>query len=211
MVDKVNTLISIFIVVISAICVLLAILCIIYFVSRKKNEKESNAELGKEEKEKETSKTKTFAVESVIDFMEFDKVEDNMIIQKKGTKFIMVVECQGVNYDLMSEVEKNGVEEGFIQFLNTIRYPIQIYTQTRTINLEDSIRTYKDKVKEIEDNLHKQELSYNEMVKSGRYTKEQLQQAYYELTKSRNLSEYGKDIIYSTEKMSLNKNILNLI
>ncbi len=209
MVDKVNTLISIFIVVISAICVLLAILCIIYFVSRKKNEKESNAELGKEEKEKETSKTKTFAVESVIDFMEFDKVEDNMIIQKKGTKFIMVVECQGVNYDLMSEVEKNGVEEGFIQFLNTIRYPIQIYTQTRTINLEDSIRTYKDKVKEIEDNLHKQELSYNEMVKSGRYTKEQLQQAYYELTKSRNLSEYGKDIIYSTEKMSLNKNILN--
>lgn len=96
----------------------------------------------------------------------------------------MVVECQGVNYDLMSEVEKNGVEEGFIQFLNTIRYPIQIYTQTRTINLEDSIRTYKDKVKEIEDNLHKQELSYNEMVKSGRYTKEQLQQAYYELTKA---------------------------
>src|SRR5699024_5465090 len=34
-------------------------------------------------------------------------------------------------------------------------------------------------------------------------------QAYYELTKQRNLAEYGKDIIYNTEKMSLNKNVLN--
>ena len=32
---------------------------------------------------------------------------------------------------------------------------------------------------------------------------------YYELTKQKNLTEYGKDIIYSTEKMSLNKNVLN--
>ena len=47
------------------------------------------------------------------------------------------------------------------------------------------------------------------MLKSGKYTKEQLDKAYYELTKSRNLSEYGKDIMYTTEKMSLNKNVLN--
>lgn len=121
----------------------------------------------------------------------------------------MVVECQGINYDLMSEVEKNGVEEGFIQFLNTIRYPIQIYTQTRTINLEGSIQTYKEKVKVIEDTLEKQELQYKDMVSSGRYSKEQLDKAYYTLTKQRNLAEYGKDIIYTTEKMSLNKNVLN--
>lgn len=38
--------------------------------------------------------------------MEFDKIEDNMIITQNGIKYIMVVECQGVNYDLMSEVEK---------------------------------------------------------------------------------------------------------
>ncbi len=80
--------------------------------------------------------------------MEFDTVEDNMISTKNGGKYvIMVVECQGINYDLMSEVEKNAVEEGFIQFLNTLRHPIQIYTQTRTINLESSIQTYRDKVK----------------------------------------------------------------
>ena len=144
-----------------------------------------------------------------MDFMEFDTVEDNMIVQKNGNKYIMVIECQGINYDLMSAVEKNSVEEGFIQFLNTIRHPIQIYVQTRTINLESSLQTYRDKVKEIEESLQREEVKYKEMSSSGNYTREELNQAYYELTKQRNLAEYGKDIIYNTEKMSLNKNVLN--
>ena len=118
----------------------------------------------------------------------------------------MVVACQGINYDLMSEVEKNAVEEGFVQFLNTIRYPIQIYTQTRTINLDASIQAYKEK---LEVALEKQEMRYNEMKRSERYTQEQLDKTYFELTKQRNLCEYGKDIIFNTEKMSLNRNVLN--
>ena len=209
MLNSPETLVYIFTIVIIVILVLLAILAIVYFTSRnKKNKKEAKAEKAADDKST-IQKSKTFAVESVMDFMEFDKVEDNMIVQKNGNKYIMVVECQGINYDLMSEVEKNSVEEGFIQFLNTIRHPIQIYVQTRTINLESSLQTYKDKVKEIEDNLHKQEMRYKEMQSSGNYTKEQLDKAYYELTKQRNLNEYGKDIIYNTEKMSLNKNVLN--
>ena len=47
------------------------------------------------------------------------------------------------------------------------------------------------------------------MVTSGRYTQEQLNAEFYELTKATNLYEYGKDIIYTTERMSLNKNVLN--
>ena len=162
-----------------------------------------------EAKAKATTKAKTFAVESVIDFMEFEKVEDNMIVGKNGMKYLMVVECQGINYDLMSEIEKNSVEAGFIQFLNTIRHPVQIYVQTRTINLESSISTYRERVKQIEADYQKQEQRYKEMRSSGNYTREQLERAYYELTKQKNLTEYGKDIIYSTERMSLNKNVLN--
>jgi len=141
--------------------------------------------------------------------MEFDTVVDNMISQKNGNRYIMVVECQGINYDLMSEVEKNSVEEGFIQFLNTLRHPVQIYTQTRTINLESSIQTYKTKVNELEENLEKAKINYSKMVNSGEYSKEELDKAQFELTKQTNLYEYGKDIIYNTEKMSLNKNVLN--
>ena len=42
-----------------------------------------------------------------------------------------------------------------------------------------------------------------------KYTEEQLNKEFFELTKRKNLYEYGKDIIYNTERMSLNKNVLN--
>lgn len=141
--------------------------------------------------------------------MEFDKIEDNMIIQKKGKRFIMVVECQGINYDLMSQAEKVSVEEGFVQFLNTLSHPIQIYTQTRKINLESSLQTYKTEVNKLEQEYQRQTLRYRQVMQSPNATDEQRKQALYEYTKQKNLYEYGKDIIYNTEKMSLNKNILN--
>ena len=47
------------------------------------------------------------------------------------------------------------------------------------------------------------------MVNSRKYTQEQLNAEFYNLTKATNLYEYGKDIIYTTERMSLNKNVLN--
>lgn len=210
MLNNVNSLITILTIIIAVIVVLLGILALVYFRSNsKKKTKEEKIEKNQDEKDIKNEKIKTFTVESVMDFMEFDRVEDNMIIEKNGSKFIMIIECQGINYDLMSEVEKNAVEEGFIQFLNTIRHPIQIYVQTRTINLENSLQNYKERVKQIEENFQKLEANYKEMQSSGNYTKEQVQKAYYELTKQRNLTEYGKDIIYSTEMMSLNKNVLN--
>lgn len=147
--------------------------------------------------------------QSIYDFMEFEKIEDNMIIQKNGKRYLMVIECQGINYDLMSKIEKIGVEEGFQQFLNTLRHPIQIYIQTRTVNLEGSIARYKEKIKEIEDRYNKMQYQYNRMLESDTYTQAEIDEYWFELTKQRNLLEYGKDIVMNTEKMSLNKNILN--
>ena len=147
--------------------------------------------------------------QSIFNFMEFDTVEDNMIIQKNGTRYLMVIGCQGVNYDLMSGVEKYSVEEGFVQFLNTLRSSVQIYIQTRSINLENSLQGYREKVKEVEDKYHRMQMQYEQMRDSGKYSDQQLAKAYFELTKQSNLYEYGTSVIQDTEKMSLNKNILN--
>lgn len=209
MLNDINTITIILAVALGIFLLLLIILAAVYFSSKSKERKEEQAKTPSTNTNVKKDSKKTYTVESVFDFMDFDKIEDNMISQKNGERYIMVVECQGVNYDLMSEVEKNAVEEGFIQFLNTLRHPIQIYTQTRTINLENSIQTYRDKVKELDDKLERQRMQYQNMVDSGKYSKQQLDQAYYELTKQTNLCEYGKDIIYTTERMSLNKNVLN--
>lgn len=145
----------------------------------------------------------------VFNFMEFDEVTDNMIIQKNHSRFLMVIECQGINYDLMSGIEKNGVEEGFVQFLNSLRYKIQIYIQTRPIDLEGSLAGYREKVKEVEDKLNYMQMQYNQMLEGDEYTEEQLAKAHFELTKQNNLYEYGRSVLQDTERMSLNKNILN--
>ena len=140
--------------------------------------------------------------------MEFEKIEDNMIIQKNGKRFLMVIECQGINYDLMSDLEKTAVESGFIQFLNTLREPIQIYIQTRTINLEDSLKGYKEKLKKIENDLNVKETKYKAMLEDGKYTAKQLRNQEMEIKRQRNLYDYGRDIIFNTERMSMNKNVL---
>lgn len=207
--DSIRMLTMILMIVLAIMIMLLIVLGIIFLTSKMNKKEENEIKDAQNNKVPKTKKFKEYRTASVLDFMEFDTVVDNMISQKDGKRYIMVVECQGINYDLMSEVEKNSVEEGFLQFLNTLRHPVQIYTQTRTINLESSIQTYKEKVKEIENVLEKQEMQYKQMVKSESYTEEQLNRAYFELTKQKNLYEYGKDIIYSTERMSSNKNVLN--
>ena len=174
--------------------------------------KEKRAQKSKKSKNgnsKEISNSSSPDKQSIFNFMEFDNVEDNMIIQKNGNRYLMVIGCQGVNYDLMSGVEKNSVEEGFVQFLNTLRHPIQIYIQTRSINLESSLQVYRAKVKEVEDKYNRMQMRYEDMVKSGKFSDEQLSKAYFELTKQSNLYEYGTSVIQDTERMSLNKNILN--
>ena len=207
---------GILMVLLAVMVVILIALVIAYFVikikSSSKEKKQKKTVTSKEKTNKKTTPTSganAYNKQSIFDFMEFDAIEDSMIVQKNWKKYIMVTECQGVNFDLMSQIEKVGVEEGFQQFLNTLRYPVQIYIQTRTVNLESSIAEYKRRVREIETQYNRNQYEYNLMVQSGTYKKDDINRALYDLTKQRNLYEYARDLVENTERMSLNKNILN--
>ena len=192
--------------------VLIVVFVIVKMKDNKRKKAEKSNDLIKGNNSQQISSnvaTKGYNKQSISKFMEFDKIEDNMIVQKNGNKYLMVIECQGVNYDLMSEMEQTAVEEGFLGFLNSLRYPIQIYVQTRTVNLENSISNYNRRINEVEANLRRKEAEYESNVQSGLFTRDELKAQFYELTKVRNLYEYGKDIIYNTQQMSLNKNVLN--
>ena len=189
---------------------LLIVLALVYINMKLKTKKPEDDQIEMQKaKANSAKKIKNFTISSIFDFMEFDKIEDNMIIQKKGNRYVMVIDCQGINYDLMSQAEKVSVEEGFVQFLNTLTHPVQIYTQTRKINLESSLQTYKQEVAKVEQQFQKAQYKYRQVMESPNSTQAQIKQALYEYTKAKNLYEYGKDIIYNTERMSLNKNILS--
>ena len=93
--------------------------------------------------------------EDIREFMDFDTIVDDMIVRKKQKQFVMVIQCNGINFDLMSEQEKISVEEGFVQFLNTLRFPIQLYVQSRTLNLREIIEKYKNRVETLSDEIKK--------------------------------------------------------
>ena len=212
--NAITNILSVLLIFLIALLMILSIVFLILKsrenINRKKEKSNSDKEKNNTSVNKKDTKTAiTYNKKSIFDFMEFDSVTDNMIVQKDGKRYLMVVECQGVNYDLMSQMEKVSVEEGFQQFLNTLRHPIQIYIQTRTVNLENSVNTYKTKVKEIQENYNRMKIRYDQMKQSETFSQEDLQRYFYELTKQRNLLEYGLDIISNTEKMSLNKNVLN--
>mgnify|MGYP005769997967 CR=1 FL=1 len=190
--------------------VILVVLVIVYIILRAKTkEKKKKREEVNLKKEDTVTREQEYNKKSVINFMEFDDIMDNMIIQKNGKRYLMVVECQGVNYDLMSEMEKVAVEEGFQQFLNTLRHPIQIYIQTRTVNLESSLQTYKTRVNDIEGRYTNLQYTLKKMNEDGYYSEEEIKRVETEITKIKNLLDYGKDIIKNTEKMSKNRNVLN--
>ncbi len=208
--DEITNMLMIILAVMGSVLMVLVVVFLILLAKSKKGKKTTTQqiELDKDKgKNKNAVNQTTYNKQSIFSFLEFDKIEDNMIVRKNGNKFLMVIECQGVNYDLMSGLEKNSVEQGFMQFLNTIRYPIQLYVQTRTVNLESGILRYKDRVNNIKDRLAKKQMEYAKK-ESLQYSKEELNKARLEVTRERNLYEYGLDIINSTQRMSLNRNIL---
>ena len=208
--DQITNLLTIFLIVMVGILFILLIIFAVLKIKEsnknkpKKNKTKNNGKDGELTEKEPIEYTK----KSIFSFMQFDRIEDNMIITKKGKRFVMAIECQGINYDLMSGVEKVSVEQGFLQFLNTLRHPIQIYVQTRTVNLGSSIVNYKDRLKQIQDRLVSKQMELNSMMSSGDYTEEEIQKENMEVVRERNLYEYGRDIITTTERMSLNKNIL---
>ena len=198
------------------IFIIFALIFALIFVGIKdKKRKADNKDNDSNEKDKngsDSSQVKKsqiiYTPESVIDFMDFEKIEDNMILQKNG-KFLMVIECQGINYDLMSEMEKVSVEQGFLAFLNTLRAPIQLYIQTRTVNLEKSIDNYNMRLEEIEKKYTRVQLEYEALLRSENSSKNDIDRMKYEVLKQRNLKDYTEDIIKDVKRQSLNQSILS--
>ncbi|MBO5142287.1 MAG: hypothetical protein J6C46_04735 [Clostridia bacterium] len=172
----------------------------------RKNEDE---DYKKQQEEKRKSELKQAQTVKLRDFLEFDTVDDDMIVQNDGTRYVMAIRCMGINYDLMSEPEMLAVEEGFANFLNTLKFPIQLYVQARSLDLTEGVNQYHSRLDELKMDCDKYIDAVNRAKATNMsLTSSQKQQMDYEIRKKRNLLEYGADIVNYIEKMSLNRNIL---
>lgn len=167
-----------------------------------------NTEKREKEKEIKTANKEFNGIqrETTEKILDFDEVRDDMIIRKNGQQYVMVVQCKGINYDLLSEAEKESVERGFVEFLNTIRFPIQLYVQTRSLNLRKTIDAYKEKVNVIADEIKSLQKQRAEYLRTG--NQKQVQMTDFEIRRKENVLEYGQDISNYIGRMSFNQNVL---
>ena len=64
----------------------------------------------------------------------FSELRDGMIIMSDGG-FRAVVACESINFDLMSNREREGVEYSYQDFLNSLMFPIQIYIRSQRVDI----------------------------------------------------------------------------
>lgn len=190
-----------------AIIILGGILCLLLYKNKKaKIEGEVENQENKESKESKKSESKSQGKVSIKKFMEFDDIIDNMIVRKNRQQYVMVVKCKGINYDLLSEDEKIAVENGFTQFLNTLRFPVQLYVQTRSLNLRDIIDVYNSKVDGLKQEVDSLDIKIKKAKISGNI--ELQQRLEFDRRRKANVLAYGADVTDYIGKMSLNKNVL---
>ena len=75
------------------------------------------------------------------------ELRDNVVIMKDGS-FRAVVACKSINFDLMSDVEREAIEYSYQNFLNSLKFTTQILIRSQKVD----IGPYIEKLSEIRRN-----------------------------------------------------------
>ena len=75
------------------------------------------------------------------------ELRDNVVIMKDGS-FRAVVACKSINFDLMSDVEREAVEYSYQNFLNSLKFTTQIMIRSQRVD----IGPYLEKLNDIRRN-----------------------------------------------------------
>ena len=207
--ETVQLLNIVLVVIIFAIFVLAMIALLIIYKIRSKNAQEEEIIQGAEgtkKNEAELITRKGVGINSIYQFMEFDAIIDNMIVRKNRQQYVMVIQCKGINYDLLSEEEKSSIEQGFMELLNTLRFPIQLYVQTRTFNLTDLLKEYARRNEDVKDQIDKLDMQVQEARRKN--DDDLVDKLQFERRRKQNIYEYGESIEEYTSKISESRNIL---
>jgi len=66
--------------------------------------------------------------------LQLSEVRDNMVIMIDGS-FRAVIACKSINFDLMSDREREGVEYSYQSFLNSLNFPVQILVRSQRVDI----------------------------------------------------------------------------
>jgi len=66
--------------------------------------------------------------------LQLSEVRDGMVIMVDGS-FRAVIACKSINFDLMSDKEREGIEYSYQNFLNSLTFPVQILVRSQRVDI----------------------------------------------------------------------------
>ena len=87
-------------------------------------------------------------------YIDIDHFEEGVLIMKDGS-MRMVLSTSSINFELKSELERNGIIYGYQSFINSLDFPIQIVVQSRRLDLEGYLQGLADNARKINNELLK--------------------------------------------------------
>jgi len=85
-------------------------------------------------------------------FLDIAEVRDDLVVLNDGTvRGVLIV--SSINFDLKSEDEQKAIIAGYVSFINTLDYPLQIVVQSRPLNIDDYLERLKKMEKEQSNEL----------------------------------------------------------
>jgi hypothetical protein len=66
--------------------------------------------------------------------LQLSEVRDNMVVMIDGS-MRAVIACKSINFDLMSDREREGVEYSYQNFLNSLNFPVQILVRSQRVDI----------------------------------------------------------------------------
>ena len=66
--------------------------------------------------------------------LQLSELRDSMVIMNDGS-FRAVIACKSINFDLMSDREREGVEYSYQNFLNSLNFPVQILIRSQRVDI----------------------------------------------------------------------------
>jgi len=96
--------------------------------------------------------------------LDIAEIREDTVIMKDGTLRTVLL-ASSINFALKSEEEQNAIVSGYIQFLNSIDFPLQVVIQSRRLNIEKYMNKLQDQEKKQTNELLKMQIAdYRQFV-----------------------------------------------
>lgn len=125
-------------------------------------------------------------------YLDIAEIRDGVVVLKDGT-LRAVLMVSSINFALKSEDEQQAIIQGYMSFLNSLEYPIQIVVQSRKMNID----TYMKSLEEAErttanDALRSQILDYRGFIQELVSLGEIMEKRFYVVVPYDPISDEGR-------------------